>query len=225
MCHHYRGAKNLPAEFVEEYHIRPDQRAHYAKLLDELKDGAWPLRTVPALRLCATGDIEVFSAEWGLLPSWWKPSDKQPKRAAFQRGTFNARSETAASKPTFRDAFRRRRCLIPFTEFHENKHYFGVRNGEEYEPLAFAGLWESWLGEEGDVLSVTFLTSEPNAEVSRIDHDRMPVLLATPAERRRWLVEGAQDANDPLLRPFPDGRLTVRPLEPSPPRREPGWLF
>jgi putative SOS response-associated peptidase YedK len=211
MCHHYRGAKNLPAEFVEEYHITPDQRAHYAKLLEELRDGAWPTKVVPALRLDAAGELEVFSAEWGLLPRWWKPSDKQPKRAAFQRGTFNARSETAASKPTFREAMKKRRCLIPVEEFHENGFYFGVPQGDEFQPLAFAGLWESWQGEEGEILTVSFLTTEPNKEVASVGHDRMPILLETPENRRRWLVDGANGPHDPLLRPFFDGWLSIRP--------------
>lgn len=212
MCHHYRNAANLPEHFVEEYHLRPDQRTLYAALATELgQGGAWPLKTVPALRIDDTGELEAFGAEWGLLPRWWKPSDKSPKREKFQRGTFNARSETAATKPTFRDAFKRRRCLVPFVEFHERDHYFGIRRGDEFEPLAFAGLWEWWQGEEADVLSVTFLTTEPNAEVASVGHDRMPVLLATPADRRRWLVEGADGADDPLLRPFPDGVLSIRP--------------
>ena len=212
MCHHYQSAKNLPEHFVEEYHLRPDQRTLFDKLAAELKDGgALPLKTIPALRLDDTGELEAFGTEWGLLPRWWKPSDKSPKREKFQRGTFNARSETAATKPTFREAFKRRRCLVPFVEFHERDHYFGVRRDEEFEPLAFAGLWESWLGAEADVLSVTFLTTEPNAEVSSVGHDRMPVLLATPADRRRWFVDGAEGPDDPLLRPFTDGVLSIRP--------------
>jgi putative SOS response-associated peptidase YedK len=204
MCHHYRNAKNLPADFVEEYHFRPEQRKYFDDIVRSLKDGgAWPLSIVPALRIDEDGDLETFGAEWGLLPRWWKPSDKQIKRTAFQRSTFNARSETAAIKPTFRSAMKDRRCLVPFLEFHERDHYFGTG-----EPMAFAGLWESWLGEDGDVLSVTFLTTEPNGEVSSIGHDRMPLLLDTPEVRRRWLVDGADNE---LLKPFPDGVLSIRP--------------
>jgi putative SOS response-associated peptidase YedK len=169
-----------------------------------VKDGgAWPLSIVPALRIDEAGELETFGAEWGLLPRWWKPSDRQTKRSEFQRSTFNARSETAATKPTFRSAMKDRRCLVPFLEFHEKDHFFGTG-----EPMAFAGLWESWLGEVGDVLSVTFLTTEPNAEVSSVGHDRMPVLLDTPDVRRRWLVDGADDE---MLTSFPDGRLSIRP--------------
>jgi putative SOS response-associated peptidase YedK len=203
MCHHYRSAKNLPADFVEEYHFRPEQRQYYADLARALKDGgAWPLSIVPVLRIDEAGELETFGAEWGLLPRWWKPSDKSPTRAKFQRFTFNARSETAATKPTFRSAIKDRRCLVPFLEFHERDHYFGTG-----EPMAFAGLWESWLGEDGDVLSVTFLTTAPNVEVSSVGHDRMPVLLDTPEVRRRWLVDGGDDE---MVRPFADGVLSIR---------------
>ncbi len=207
MCHHYRSAKNLPEHFVEEYHFRSDQRKLFDGIASGLKEGgAWPLSIVPALRIDETGELEAFGAEWGLLPRWWKPSDKSPKREKFQRSTFNARSETAATKPTFRAVMKDRRCLVPFLEFHERDHFFGTG-----EPMAFAGLWESWLGEDGDVLSVTFLTTEPNAEVRSVGHDRMPVLLDTPEVRRRWLVDGADDE---LLRPFPDGVLSIRPKGP-----------
>jgi putative SOS response-associated peptidase YedK len=98
-----------------------------------------------------------------------------------------------------------RRCLVPFMEFHERDHYFGTG-----EPMAFAGLWESWRGEDSDILTVTFLTTEPNAEVASVGHDRMPVLLATVGDRRRWLVDGP---NDEMLRPFPDGVLAIRPKD------------
>lgn len=163
------------------------------------------MKIVPTLRIDDTGELAALGAEWGLLPGRWKPSVKQPKRAAFQRGTFNVRCETAATKPTFRSAMKSRRCLVPFVEFHERDHFFGTG-----EPMAFAGLWESWLGEESDILTVTFLTTEPNAEVASVSHDRMPVLLAAPGDRRRWLVDGPVDE---ILWPFSDGLLL--PVEAS----------
>lgn len=162
---------------------------------------AYPLKSVGGLRVDSEGDLEAFVAEWSLLPSWWKPSDKSPKQSSFQRRTFNARSETAASKPTFRDAMKKRRCLLPFDEFEEKGHYFGVG-----EPINFAGLWESCRGEDGEIETVTLLTTEPNAEVRGVGHHRMPVLLTTAESRRDWLVEGA-DAID--LGPLADGVLRV----------------
>lgn len=199
MCHHYRAAKALPEHFVAEFSLPTNLRAVWANATDD----AYPLRRVPGLRVAQTGELEAFAAEWGLLPRWWKPSDKTPKRAKFQRQTFNARCETAATKPAFRDAMKRRRCLLPLDEFSEKDHYFGVG-----EPFSFAGLWESWLGEEGGVETVTLLTCEPNAEVRDVGHHRMPVLLTTPAARRDWLLQSA--AGD-LLAPLPDGVLSTRP--------------
>ncbi|MEO1496199.1 MAG: SOS response-associated peptidase family protein [Planctomycetota bacterium] len=145
--------------------------------------------------------MEAFGAEWGLLPHWWKPSDKQPKRSAFQRKTINARSETAAEKPTFRDAMRKRRCLLPMDEFFERDHYFGVG-----EPIAFAGLWESWCGEDGEIETVTLLTTTPNSDVRGVGHHRMPVLLTTPDRRRDWIVSGADEE---MHEPTQDGKLVV----------------
>lgn len=188
VCHHYRAADNLPADFVAEFSLRTNQRQAIDDLVAGMKDaGAWPLRSIPALRIDDTGELVAFAAEWGLLPRWWKPSDKTPNRAKFQRQTFNARSETANSKPTFRDAWKRRRCLLPVAQFFERDHYFGTG-----EPIAFAGLWETWQGDEAEVVTATLLTCEPNAEVTGVGHHRMPVLLTTPADRCRWLVEGAE---------------------------------
>lgn len=209
MCHHYLAADNLPEHFVAEFPLRTNQR----KAIDDLVAGmkgaaAWPLRPVPGLRIDDAGELVAFSAEWGLLPRWWKPSDKTPKRSTYQRKTFNARSETAAEKPTFRDAWKRRRCLLPMAEFDEKGHYFGMG-----EPIAFAGLWETWQGDDAEVVTATLLTCEPNAEVRGVGHHRMPVLLTTPDDRRRWLVEGAEGPDDPLLRPLADGVLSVSPAD------------
>jgi putative SOS response-associated peptidase YedK len=128
----------------------------------------------------------MVPAEWGLLPFWWKPSDKTPKRSAFQRKCFNAHSENVDVKPSFREAFkRRRRCLLPASEFFEEDHY--VRFADE-RPFAFAGLWESWQGGEGDTVeSCTLLTTEPNELVRSVGHHRMPMLLASEVDWRQWL--------------------------------------
>ena len=199
MCHHYRLAKQLPDDFVAEFSLP----ANFRTLFSDVPSAAYPLRTVPALRIDDAGELAAFTPEWGLLPRWWKPSGKTPKRATFQRMTFNARSESAAEKPTFRDAMKKRRCLLPFDQFFEKDHYFGIG-----EPISFAGLWESWLGEDGELETVTLLTTEPNAEVRGVGHHRMPVLLTTPDSRRDWLVSGA-DAID--RQPLADGVLAVEP--------------
>lgn len=207
VCHHYRAAKFVPEHFVAEFSLKANQRTLFAELSAEQGEGgAWPLKPTPGLRVDADGELEAFAAEWGLLPFWWKPSDAAKKRSAFQRKTINARAETAAEKPTFRDAWKRRRCLLPCDEFFERGFYFGIG-----EPMAFAGLWESWRGGDGDAAtSCTLLTTEPCAEVRGVGHHRMPVLLTTPEERWRWL---AADGDAALLRPLADGRLVSRTVE------------
>ena len=152
---------------------------------------------------------------WGLIPSW----SKDPGIGAR---LINARSETAAEKPSFRAAFKRRRCLIPADGFYEWKRegrarqpfYFTVEDGG---PFALAGLWETWAGADGSELeSCTILTTEANDLVGTV-HNRMPVILA-PEDYAEWLSAG-QDATPRemvalrhLMRPFPAERMAARPV-------------
>jgi putative SOS response-associated peptidase YedK len=128
------------------------------------------------------------------------------KRSAFQRKCFNAKSETAHEKPTFRDAFKRHRCLMPASEFFEKGHYFHL---PERRTFAFAALWEKWRGEEGEVCSCTMLTTEPNAEVRGAGHHRMPVLLTSEEQYARWLDPEIVERGplEELMRPLGDGVL------------------
>ncbi len=207
MCHHYQVEVLLADDFVAWHHARLPFVEILSPFLSDLKDrNAWPLKRVPALRLDSKGNLEAFGPEWGLLPSWWKPSDKMPKRSAFQRKTINARSETAADKPSYRDAWRRRRCLLPVLRFEEKSHYFSLD-----KPMAFAGLWELWLGEQGPIETVTLLTTSPNAEIEAVGHHRMPCLLTSAEARAKWLEEGAETGSSPLLAPLQDGLLVSSP--------------
>ena len=127
---------------------------------------------------------EATFMRWGLIPSWSKSLTGPP--------LFNARSETVAEKPSFRTAFRRRRCLIPADGFYEwqaltpkqkQPHYITLRSGH---PFAFAGLWESWQSPDGSkVESCTIITTAANAFMQPL-HDRMPVILS-PDEFAPWL--------------------------------------
>jgi putative SOS response-associated peptidase YedK len=142
-----------------------------------------PTQQVFALR-SEQGKIEPVFLRWGLIPSW----AKDPKIAYT---LINARSETAAQKPSFRAAFKTRRCLIPADGFYE-----WMKEGKAKKPMrftlrderlfAFAGLWERWLSPEGPaVQTFTILTTSAN-ELVRPLHERMPVIL-DPARYQDWL--------------------------------------
>jgi putative SOS response-associated peptidase YedK len=136
----------------------------------------------PALRL----------RRWGLVPHW-------AKDAKIGARTINARVETLAEKPAFRDAFRLRRCLVPADGFYE----WAARAGAGKQPFhvtlpgrrlfAFAGLWERWRDPAGQALETcSLLTTAANARLRDV-HDRMPVILA-PADYASWLAPGPADA-------------------------------
>lgn len=179
MCHHYKGSRNPPAHLADEFSVRSNQ---YQLLLPDA--GFYPLAQVPLVRLNDAGEREMVAAQWGLLPFWWKPSDKTPKRTTFQRKCFNARSEEVDAKPTYREAFKRRRGLMPAEEFFEKGRYFHL---PDRRPFAFAALWERWQGGDETVESCTLLTTEANASVRAVGHPRMPVMLTSEADYARWL--------------------------------------
>ncbi|HYO26225.1 MAG TPA: SOS response-associated peptidase [Lacipirellulaceae bacterium] len=202
MCHHYKGSRNPPAHLANEFSVRSNM---YQLPLPDA--GFYPLALAPIVRLNQAGDREMTAAQWGMLPSWWKPSVKAPKRTSYQRKCFNARCEDVDLKPTYREAFRRRRCLMPADEFFEKGHYFHL---PEFRPFAFAALWERWRGAEGETVeSCTLLTTEANETVRAVGHPRMPVVLTGEAAYARWLNTdlSGRAAFEPLLRPLPEGEL------------------
>ncbi len=141
---------------------------------------------------------------WGLIPSW-------AKDPTIGSRLINARAETLAEKPAFRNAYRRRRCLILADGFYEWRKEVGTtRKTPMYirmksgEPFAFAGLWEAWNSPLGDlVLSCTIITTTPNELLAPI-HDRMPAILPREAYDE-WLDPNDRRPADlaPLLRPYP----------------------
>ena len=141
---------------------------------------------------------------WGLIPSWVK----DPQSFTL---LINARSETAATKPSFRSAFKRRRCLVPASGFYEwqrrsdGKQPYWVRP-RHGGPIGFAGLWETWIGADGSEMdSAAILTTEANAAIHHIHH-RMPVVIQ-PKDFARWLDTDetqAGDLNDLLTAPDDD---------------------
>jgi putative SOS response-associated peptidase YedK len=171
-----------------------------------------PTQPVAAVRLdaeSAAREMVLFS--WGLIPFW----AKDPSIGARM---INARAETAAEKPAFRAAFRRRRCLVVADGFYEwqkqnggkQPFYIRLRDGR---PFAFAGLWEHWEGQDGSVIeSCTLLTTEPN-ELIRPLHNRMPAILQ-PKDYGLWLDLAVEDARllQPLLRPYPPEAMDTYPV-------------
>ena len=162
-----------------------------------------PGQAIMALRRASAGSHEAFAfLHWGLVPSW---SKEAPRDARM----INARSETVAEKPSFRDAFRSRRCLIPLDGFFEWRREVGARQPylirrKDLAPFAIAGLWERWRRDGQKTLeSCALLTTTPN-ELMQPIHDRMPVLLP-PQAWERWLDPEMRDAEElrGLLRPAP----------------------
>jgi putative SOS response-associated peptidase YedK len=163
-----------------------------------------PTDTIDVVRLDREGRRELVRMRWGLVPFFWTKSLKE------MPATFNARVETVADKPMFRDSFRRRRCIVPASGFYEwtgdkkarVPHLFTAADGSPV--LAFAGLWDRWRdpasGEE--VLSATIIVSGASAWMAPF-HDRMPVLLM-PDQFDAWL---AGTAGPEILAPAAESAL------------------
>lgn len=175
----------VTGSFEPRYNVAPDQR------VAAIRDDA------PA---------EVDGLQWGLLPGWVEDPEEYSR-------PINARAETVAETPSFRDAFARRRCLVLADGFYEwrgrrgRKRPYRVQRADG-EPFAFAGLWETWAPPSGEPRrTTTVLTTEANDVVAPI-HDRMPVMLERP-EERRWLEEDDPSALRSMLDPYPDGPLSA----------------
>jgi putative SOS response-associated peptidase YedK len=165
-----------------------------------------PTQPVPVIRQHPKEPIrQISTMRWGLVPYW----AKDPSNTT---GTINAKSETAATKPAFRDPLKFRRCLIPADGFYEwqrrgnskQPFCFEVNNGGLF---GFAGLWDGWKDSSGRWLKTcSILTTTPNAVTSAI-HDRMPVIL-DPNSYDLWLDPEMQNvaAISELLKPY-DARL------------------
>ena len=168
-----------------------------------------PTQEVAAV-LADDGERRLEMLRWGLIPSW-------ADDPGIGSRMINARSETVPEKPSFRRAFRERRCLILADGFYEWKrtndgkqpYYIRMEGGR---PFAFAGLWESWRGGREEIRSCTILTTEANDRVSNIHH-RMPVILA-PEDHGLWLDPDVREADPllPLLAPYPDDVMEAYPV-------------
>jgi putative SOS response-associated peptidase YedK len=167
-----------------------------------------PTQPVAAVRAAAGGGRELVLLRWGLIPHW-------SRDAAMAARMINARAETVADKPAFRDCVRARRCLVPADGFYEwrmedgckQPFRIGMKGGA---PFAFAGLWDRWTAAAdgpdfaaGDAVETVAIVTAPANDRLRPIHPRMPVILP-PDAFERWLASGSDPGTAiALLRPYP----------------------
>jgi putative SOS response-associated peptidase YedK len=178
----------VPEEFEPRYNIAPTQ-------------------DVAALRIGATGQPEAVTLRWGLIPYW-------AQDPAIGNRLINARAETLAGKPAFRDAFRLRRCVILANGFYEWRKSvqgntpFYVTTADE-RPIALAGLWERWEKSGRRLETCTVVTTDANRLLEDL-HDRMPVILS-PQSVKQWLASDTPpSALSALLHPASEELLRCR---------------
>lgn len=192
----------LSLEFLSRYNIAPGTDIPAVR----------PVSPKKGIKAAAPGARELTTLRWGLIPSWARDDEGG--------GLVNARAETLEAKPSFRDALRSRRCIIPASGFYEWKPVGRARQPwlfrrRDEEPFGLAGLWESWRAPDGTFLeSCAVITSEPN-ELMRPIHHRMPVMLRAD-QFDAWLDPRATSAEQlaPLLRPANAAEMSAVALQP-----------
>ncbi len=205
MCGRYTQLMSW-RELVELYRLTDDQPA----LNIPARYNVAPTQQVPIIRVMEDGERRLAMVRWGLVPFWAKDLKIGYKM-------INARAETVAEKPSFRNAFRKRRCLVPASGFYEWKgqagekqpYYITLKDG----PMTFAGLWGSWKDpKSGDKIeSCTIIVTRANALCAKI-HDRMPVILA-PNDVDPWLYRESEHENlQALLEPYLDRLMIAYPV-------------
>ncbi|MCI0520039.1 MAG: SOS response-associated peptidase [Chloroflexi bacterium] len=182
---------SFPADLTPRYNIAPSQ---------------------PVAVIANDGENRLDFYSWGLIPSW-------AKDPSIGNKMINARAETLQEKPSFRAAFRRRRCLILADGFYEWRQEAAGPKTPMYirlasaAPFAFAGLWETWNAPDGSqILSTAIITTSPNELMASI-HNRMPVILPQAAHAQ-WLQPGEGDpaALQALLAPYAAAEMTAFPV-------------
>ena len=169
-----------------------------------------PTQTVLAIAALPDKAPQARLFRWGLVPSWATDLTIGAK-------LINARAETVAEKPSFRSAFKQRRCLVLADGFYEwqrtdrktkQPYYFQLA---DRQPFAFAGLWERWHGDDHVVETCTILTTQANAVLQPV-HDRMPVIVA-PEHYNRWLdATTVNEALQRLLHPYAADAMQSHPV-------------
>jgi len=177
-----------------------------------------PQTMQPVIRLNPeTGQREMVLMRWGLVPFF-------SKSPVFNYSTINAKAETLLSKPTFREPFKRRRCLVPVNSYYEwqvidpkkkTKQTWAIGLKTE-EPIALGGIWDRWVSPDKQIVieSYSIITVEPNELLAPL-HDRMPLMIA-PRDYERWLEPG--DPQRPpidLLRPYDEDLIKIWRVKPD----------
>ena len=182
----------FPAKFAPRFNIAPSQ---------------------PILAIPNDGKNKADFFIWGLIPTW-------AKDPSIGNKLINARAETLVEKPSFRGAFKYKRCLILADGFFEWKSQPGTKTKiphfiflKSRQPFAFAGLWDEWHSPDGgSVRSATIITTAPNELMATL-HSRMPVILH-PKDYAQWLDPAPRtpDSLLPLLKPFPTDEMSAHPV-------------
>ena len=203
MCGRFALSK-LPSELIEEFEI------HTGKTLPILP-ADWnitPTRDIYIVRNESENKRDLAIASWGIIAPWSKDSDAAIKS---QSQAINARSETVDQKPTFRSAFRSRRCLIPADGYYEWATEMGPYSPKQpfyisadisadsaigkSQSLAFAGIWDRWIAPDGTVRDSAAIITRPAVEFLATVHSRMPTFL--PRDRwDHWLDRSVQDVDE-----------------------------
>lgn len=214
MCGRYAMA-NSQEEIVAHFNLREDSSNPTLPL-------NWNVAPTNEIYIVkgADGLRNLESASWGMIAPWQK---SMTEARASQSHAINARSESIYEKPTFRDAFRRTRCLIPVTGYYEwatalgkyapkQPFYVSDRDGA---PLSIAGIWSSWISPNGEQInSASIITQEAQGELASI-HSRMPVFME-PARWDIWLDPSNRDIENlrALMRtPNSERNLVTRPVD------------
>ncbi len=188
--------------------------------MERFKIDEYPSSILPSYNIAPTQEVAAVVEEdeerklellrWGLIPSWAKDPEIGSRM-------INARGETVSEKPSFRKAFKARRCLILADGFYEwqkidnGKQPYHVRM-KDASPFAFAGLWEIWNGDGDGIRTCAIITTEANDFMSEIHH-RMPVILH-PDDYEMWLDPSFEEKGplSALLKPYPDYAMETYPM-------------
>lgn len=203
MCGRYTLGKE-PNSLLDYFHLHGEVPVYH------LSYNIAPSQTAPVILKDAQQQRVCQLMQWGLIPSWSKGPDARFKM-------INAKAETVHEKPAYRNAFRRRRCLVPCDGFYEwqqresGKQPFYIYK-QDQSLLALAGLWEHWENEEQQIDSFTIITTNANPFM-QVVHERMPVIM-TETEFDMWLDSDCKDTArlQSLLQPYPRDDLRMHPV-------------